>query len=249
MILTDLHMHTTYCDGRNTPEEMVLAAIGMGMKCIGFSEHSHVAFDSGGGMAEEDIQEYCSDVASLREKYRGIIDIRCGIEKDFYSLQDTSSFDYVIGSVHYVKKDGIYISIDETSELLEKGVKEHYAGDIYSLAEDYYDNVAHVVEQTGADIIGHFDLITKYIESGAELDTDDPRYTSAWQYAADRLVKCGKPFEINTGAIARGWRSAPYPDIRIIEYIREHGGSFVLSSDSHSTDTIAFGFDRYEYLL
>ena len=41
MILTDLHVHTNYCDGKNTPEEMVLAAIEKGMECIGFSVHSY----------------------------------------------------------------------------------------------------------------------------------------------------------------------------------------------------------------
>ena len=82
-----------------------------------------------------------------------------------------------------------------------------------------------------------------------KIETDDPAYISAWQRAADRLLPLGKPFEINTGAVSRGWRSAPYPDMRIIEYIREHGGRFILSSDSHSSDTIAFGFDRFEFLL
>ena len=249
MILTDLHMHTTFCDGGNTPEEMVLAAIGMGMERIGFSEHSHVSFDAGGGMAETDASAYRQEICALKEKYRGRIEILCGIEQDFYSEQEAFDFDYVIGSVHYVRKDGVFISVDETPEILKKGVEDHYAGDFLALAEDYYANLAQVVEKTGADIIGHFDLITKYIEAGVALYQDDPRYTAAWQRAADKLVPYGKPFEINTGAIARGWRSAPYPDIRIIEYIRQRGGSFILSSDSHSADTIAFGFDRFECLL
>ena len=105
------------------------------------------------------------------------------------------------------------------------------------------------MEKTGADIIGHFDLISKYIESGVELDIDDTRYINAWKRAADSLVSSGKLFEINTGAVARGWRSTPYPDIRIIDYIKQNGGRFILSSDSHSADTIAYGFDRFEYLI
>ena len=28
----DLHMHTTFCDGKNTPEEMVLSAIDKGLE-------------------------------------------------------------------------------------------------------------------------------------------------------------------------------------------------------------------------
>ena len=249
MIRTDLHMHTTYCDGKNTPEEMVLAAIGMGMDRIGFSEHSHVAFDSCGGMTADNVRKYIDEVAFLKKKYSGRIDILCGIEQDYYSNPAGADFDYVIGSVHYIKKDGVFLTIDETPEILENAVDEFYDGDIVSLAEDYYDTLSGVVEKTGADIIGHFDLISKYIESGIELDTDDTRYINAWRRAADRLIVSGKLFEINTGAVARGWRSTPYPDIRIIDYIKQNGGRFILSSDSHSAETIAYGFDRFEYLL
>ena len=36
----DFHMHTAFCDGKNTPEEMVLRGIEMGLSVIGFSVHS-----------------------------------------------------------------------------------------------------------------------------------------------------------------------------------------------------------------
>ncbi len=249
MIRTDLHMHTTYGDGRNTPEEMVLAALSMGMECIGFSEHSSVPFNPREGMTGDSVRMYIDEIAGLKEKYRGRIEILCGIELDYWSEQDASAFDYIIGSVHYLKKDGAYFAIDDSPEILKKALADHYNGDFRSLAEDYYGTVSHVAEKTGVDIIGHFDLITKFAEKAVEIDTGDPEYIAAWQQAADRLLPLGKPFEINTGAISRGWRSSPYPDNRIIDYIRQRGGRFILSSDSHSSDTIAFGFERYEYLL
>ena len=31
----DLHTHTTFCDGANTPEEMVQAALAQGLDCLG----------------------------------------------------------------------------------------------------------------------------------------------------------------------------------------------------------------------
>ncbi|MCR4606374.1 MAG: histidinol-phosphatase [Oscillospiraceae bacterium] len=249
MIRTDLHIHTTYGDGRNTPEEMVLSAITMGMERIGFSEHSSVPFDPLEGMTGDNVRKYIDEISGLKEKYRGRIEILCGIEQDFYSEQDVSAFDYVIGSVHYLEKDGAYFAVDDTPDILEQALADHYAGDSLALAEDYFSTVSLVADKTGADIIGHFDLITKFCEKAIKIETDDPAYISAWQRAADRLLPLGKPFEINTGAVSRGWRSAPYPDMRIIEYIREHGGRFILSSDSHSSDTIAFGFDRFEFLL
>ena len=249
MIRTDLHMHTTYGDGRNSPEEMVLSAISMGMERIGFSEHSSVPFNPREGMSGDSVRKYIDEITELKEKYRGRIEILCGIEKDYYSEQDVSDFDYVIGSVHYLKKDSAYFAVDDTPEKLKQALDEHYGGDFRALAEDYFDTVSRVAEKTRADIIGHFDLITKYIETGLGPDTEDPGYIAAWQRAADRLLPLGIPFEINTGAISRGWRTSPYPEKRILDYLRLRGGRFLLSSDSHSAGTIAFGFDRFESLL
>ena len=249
MIRTDLHMHTTYGDGRNTPEEMVLSALSAGMERIGFSEHSSVPFNSREGMTGDSVRRYLKEIRALQEKYRGRIEILCGIEKDYYSEQDVSEFDYVIGSVHYLHRDGVYFAVDDTPEILRKALDEHYGGDFAALAEDYYDAVSQVAEKTGADIIGHFDLITKFSEKAFEIDPDDPRYIAAWQRAADRLLPLGIPFEINTGAMSRGWRTSPYPERRILEYLRQRGGRFLLSSDSHSAGTIAYAFDHYESLL
>ena len=72
-----------------------------------------------------------------------------------------------------------------------------------------------------------------------------PRYVKAWQDAADVLLKTGKPFEINTGAISRGYRTEAYPSKEIRDYIRAHGGKLILSSDSHQKDTIAYRFKDY----
>ena len=68
----------------------------------------------------------------------------------------------------------------------------------------------------------------------------------AWQQAADELLKTGKPFEVNTGAISRGYRTTPYPAKEIRDYIREHGGKLIMSSDAHAKENIAFRFDEWE---
>ena len=72
-----------------------------------------------------------------------------------------------------------------------------------------------------------------------------PRYVKAWQDAADILLKTGKPFEINTGAVSRGYRTEPYPSAEIRAYIREHGGKMILSSDAHQKENIGFGFEKW----
>ena len=45
MIFSDLHAHTNFCDGKNSPEEMVKSAIEKGLKKIGLVVHSYTDFD------------------------------------------------------------------------------------------------------------------------------------------------------------------------------------------------------------
>ena len=114
---------------------------------------------------------------------------------------------------------------------------------MYALAEAYYAAEARVVEVTKCDIIGHFDLVTKFIEQDPAFDLRHPRYVKAWQAAADRLLETGKPFEVNTGAMSRGYRTSPYPSEEIRQYLLSRGGRLLLSSDAHAKENIAFGFD------
>ena len=103
-----------------------------------------------------------------------------------------------------------------------------------------------MVELTKCDIIGHFDLVSKFIEVDPAFDVKHPRYVKAWQQAADELLKTGKPFEMNTGAMSRGYRTEPYPAKDIRDYIRAHGGKLIMSSDAHAKENITYGFKEWE---
>ena len=46
--MRDLHMHTVYSDGKNTPEDMIREAIRRGLDCVGISDHSHTVGDECG---------------------------------------------------------------------------------------------------------------------------------------------------------------------------------------------------------
>ena len=240
--MRDLHMHTVFSDGKDTPEEMVLEAIRLGLDEVGISDHSHL---DPCGMTQEASAEYRAELARLKAKYAGKIRVLCGLERDFVS-DDFADYDYVIGSVHLLAMpDGHHVSIDWTAEKQREGAEKYFGGDMYALAEAYYATVARVVDVTKCDIIGHFDLITKFIEQDPAFDVHHPRYIRAWQQAADILLKTGKPFEINTGAMSRGYRTEPYPSREIREYIRRKGGKLILSSDSHRRETIAYRFADY----
>ena len=243
----DFHVHTNFCDGNDSPEDIIQEAIRRGMSRLGFSGHSFTAFDTEPCMSFDGTQRYMAEIHRLKEKYRGQIEILCGTEQDYYSDMTTAGYDYVIGSVHYIIVDGEYISVDHTPEIFANLI-HRFNDDPYKLAEEYYSLVADVVRKTNANIIGHFDLITKFNEGGKFFDEDNPRYISACNDALDSLLKTGKPFEINTGAISRGWRKTPYPSAKILKYISSHNGSVILSSDSHSKDTLMFQFAECEEL-
>ncbi len=249
MITFDLHTHTTYCDGKNTPEEMVLAAIGKGLACIGFSGHGYAPYDLDCCMTREGAAAYRAEIAALREKYAGQIRIHCGVEQDYWSDESTAEYEYVIGSVHYVKRGGALLCVDDTPERAREGVETLFGGDWYACAEAYFETVADVVERTSCDIIGHFDLVSKFNEKERFFDEKHPRYVAAWRAALDRLLPYGRPFEINTGAMFRLWRTTAYPATDMIAYIRDRGGKLVLSSDAHSTEALCWGFERYEAAL
>lgn len=248
MITKDLHMHTCYCDGSAAPEDMVISAIEKGLSTVGVSGHSYTFFDESYCMQKAEVPRYLAECRYLRAKYFDRIHVLCGVEQDYYSDYPTDEFDYVIGSVHYVKVDEEYIPVDESVAILKNAVEKHFNGDIYALCELYFATVADVVNKTDCDIIGHFDLISKFIEREPLFDFRHPRYVAAWQKAVDTLLRYDVPFEINTGAISRGYRTSPYPSEEMIAYIKEHGGRFVLSSDAHSTDAIAYKFEDYEAL-
>lgn len=222
----------------------MLSAIEKGFSVLGFSGHAPMPFKTDWCMTEDGAVRYRAEIARLREKYRDRIRIYCGVEQDYFSEAPTDRYDFVIGSVHYVKKDGCYLPVDETREVFATAVEKYYGGDYYTFAEDYYALERDVIKRTGADIIGHFDLITKFNEGNSLFDTQNPRYIAAWQSAAAALLPFGVPFELNTGAMSRGYRAAPYPEEDILVYLAGHGGCAVLSSDSHRADTLGFCFDK-----
>ncbi len=255
MIRTDLHTHTYYCDGKDSPEDMVLSAIGKGLKVYGLSGHSYAPYDLDCCMKPDGTAAYFEVVQRLKEKYTGRIKLLCGIEQDIFADAPAFDLDYIIGSVHYVETVDGFLSIDHRPEKTQMIADKYFGGDNYALAKAYFDTVAEVVSRTDCDIVGHFDLISKFNENGELFNEQDPRYVKAWQPVADRIFedfaeKGRTPiFEVNTGAISRGWRSWPYPSLDMMRYISAKGGSLILSSDAHSRENIAYQFDIWEQRL
>lgn len=250
MLLCDLHTHTNLCDGKASPREMAEAALKAGLNTLGFSGHSFVAFDPTCGMDAAAAETYRKEITALKAEFAPQLTVFMGIEKDVYGSFDTAPYDYAIVSGHYVPlPGGGFSAVDLSPEETQHAIDTCFSGDPYRYASTYYKGlVKHMMREEKADIIGHFDLVTKFNEGGALFSEDDPRYRSAALMALEAaFIRCGR-FEINTGAISRGWRSVPYPAPFLLRRIKELGGSIVLSSDSHSTATLLYGFaDAAEY--
>ena len=125
----NFHTHTTFCDGKNTPEEMAAAAFEKGFEVLGFSGHSYTFFDDTWCMSRKGTQEYQSRVLELKDKYADKMKIHLGVEQDLYSAEGTYGYDFVIGSVHYVLKDGKYWPVDESAEQLRHAIDTGWEGD------------------------------------------------------------------------------------------------------------------------
>lgn len=245
----NLHTHTKYCDGHDTAEEMVLAAIDLGFDYIGFSGHEYGPLDLSYCMSKKNIQKYIEEVNSLKVKYKDTIEVYLGIERDYYSTKTDYEFDYVIGSFHAFKRHFLHLPIDASPKIMQFIVKRYFHNDYMEYVKAYYDGIKDVVHGTNADIVGHFDLITKFNENNKYFDENSEEYKKIALEALE-VVAMDKPiFEINTGAMARGFRTRPYPDMFLIDRIKELGCKLILTSDCHDKNNLDYEFDKLKKLI
>lgn len=239
IMLSNFHTHTSFCDGENTPEEVVLSAIEKGFSSIGFSSHGYTEFDL--RYCLKDTKGYITEINRLKEKYRNKIEIYLGVEEDAFYHTDRSQFDYIIGSSHYFNIYGKYYPIDSNYDYFKECLKV-FEYNVLHLAECYYSNFCDYILNRKPDIIGHFDLITKFDEMDASLFLENKQYNEIAQKYMIKALSADCIFEVNTGAISRGYRKSPYPHENLLYIIKKYGGKLILSSDSHNKSTLDYYF-------
>ena len=99
-----VHCHTTYSDGRNSVEEMALAAQSMGMKYMTITDHSPTA-SYAGGLTVDRLMRQWDEISRVQEKVS--IKLLRGTESDIlrdgaldYSDSILEKFDVIIASIH-----------------------------------------------------------------------------------------------------------------------------------------------------
>lgn len=241
MTKSNIHSHTTFSDGRDSAEGMVRAALALGFHTLGFSDHGPADYDDSALPAEQ-APAYRAEIRRLRDEYAGQIDLLLGLEHDWLSPAVGDDYDYAIESVHYVSKGGELWCVDWTRAKLEAAIAEYYGGDPYALCRDYFRTVCQSIEGTGADILGHIELVMKFNERRDLFDDADPRYLGPALECAELAAKSGRLVEVNTGAVARGYRTQPYPGEAMLRRIAQCGGRIIFTSDCHNSDYLDCGF-------
>ncbi len=233
----NMHTHSTHSDGVNTLDENIQEAIKRGFTAIGFSDHSYTAFD---GYGCKDYRKYVDEVNEMKEKYRGKINVYCGMEVDSWTdIEDIfDELDYRIGSVHSINVNGNYYQVDSGVEVQIEAVENVFGGDQQRLVEEYYKEVTKNIRRLRPDIIGHFDLLTIF---GYIKDTKE--YREVALETVRNVIQYCNVFEVNTGGMARGRSDHPYPADFLLKEIKRLGGHVLLSSDAHEKEHLDFKFD------
>ena len=247
-------MHTTWCDGKNTPEEMVVAALKKGFDAIGFSSHALLPFSDPWTLQPDTVDAYVADIRALAAKYKDRIRILCGIEADFITgrtrpdrtVYARLGLDYLIGSIHeVVAPNGARVPVDHKPELLADGIALQFGGDAQSFIRNYFAAQRELAATCDFDIIGHPDLVRKFNGTLRYFDESADWYREELRLTADAFAASGKLVEVNTGAISRGWMDDAYPSPYFRQLLRERGVRFILGSDAHAAAAIDCAFDRF----
>lgn len=248
MIKPSFHNHTTFSDGADTPEEFLRAALSSGLKKIGFSDHSPLPFFQDWVMTGNTETAYKKEITRLKNAYRGRINVFLGIERDLLS-PISDGYDYVIGAAHFLERDGVFYGVDEGEDRFRELLQNCFDGDADELAKVYFESQKTLPEKTACSVIAHFDLISKYNENDRIFDSSSKKYLAYAGEALQTLVGKKMIIEVNTGAMARSLRTAPYPSENILKILKDLNARLLLSSDCHDVKKLCFGFDEAARVL
>ena len=248
----NFHTHTTFCDGNNSPEEMVQAAINCGMSALGFSGHAMVPFASDWHIAPREFQNYISEINSLKHKYSDKIQVFCGFEADFIpgftkpdkEVYKSFSPDYLIGSVHYVQNERGFYTVDGPVEEVKFGVENLNNGNGKQAVCQYFEAQRQMLESSDFEIWGHPDLVRKRNGILQFFVENDSWYKEELNATVKSAQKAGIVAEINSGAIFRGAMNDFYPSEYFLQLLFDAGIPICINSDAHDVKGIDCKFEE-----
>lgn len=255
MIPYNFHTHSQFSDGSNPPEDYVIEAINQKFKGLGFSEHSPLPFDNTFALKHENVSDYISVVRSLKEKYKEKLSIWCSMEADYVpgmsesleQLKLQNNLDYIIGSVHLVRKnlldDDLWFIDGPFLEIYDQGIEAIYEGDAKKAVTAYWHQVNNMIEGENFDVIGHLDKI-KMHNKGRWFDENSDWYTNLVNETISLIAERDILVEVNTRGIYKGRSESLFPGNKILKQLKDRNIRIVLSSDAHKPNELSLYFNE-----
>lgn len=272
MKLTDCHTHTQFSvDSEADIEKCIERAMKLGLAAYAVTDHcecnrwysqehypdetTYPYFDFG-----RDFENSLSAVTALKEKYRGRLNLICGVEMgqathDFGIAEKIVSdprLDFVLASMHQLPKTEDFCFIDYSQYSMDG---------IYELAERYFTEIHKLCKWGNFDVLAHLTYFMRYLKCKAKIDMDISRFDDIIAESFRLLAQNGKGLEINTSGIRQGCGDT-FPDLKYVKLFRDMGGEIItVGSDSHTVEDIganvadgietarAAGFERIAYYI
>ena len=238
-MIVSYHNHTTWSDGCPGIPELVESARGAGVTELGISDHFAVIPDGqppDWSIHIEKLDAYVEDVLRTARNTDDLT-IRLGVEVDFFpetleksiNLLKPYPFDFIIGSVHFIKEFAIDMNAGPWEEISQE--ERNRAWQIY------WRHIAAAAESGYFDFIGHFDLPKKF------KFYPDVDLTADALAALDAIAAADAALEINTS----GWYKPvgeAYPKLFYLEEARRRNIPLLINADSHYSNHVTRDFER-----
>jgi histidinol-phosphatase (PHP family) len=255
-VLTDYHLHLRPDDADADADEYFTeanaeryraVAAERGIAELGVSEHIY-RFQQAMEVwqhpfwrvyASDDLDQYCGFV---RER----TDLRLGIEADFIAgaedrianLLEAREFDYVVGSVHFLR-DGA-VDMDDYS-VWDSGRS------VEEIWRRYFQTIGESARSGLFDILAHPDLV-KYWSAGHPARRPDGDLRRYYELAMDGIADSGIAVELSTAGLRKPIGEM-YPAPAFLEMCLEAGAEIALSSDAHRPQDVGADYERALELL
>ena len=187
--------------------------------------------------ATDDLDAYCTFV---REQ----TDLRLGIEADFVpgaedrtaNLLQARDFDYVVGSVHFVREGAV--DMDDYS-VWDSGRS------VEQIWQRYFQTIGEAARSGLFDVLAHPDLVKVW---GSERPLPEGDLRRYYELALDGIADSGIAVEVSTAGLRKRVAEL-YPAPAFLEMCLEAGAPVALSSDAHRPQDIGADYDRALELL
>jgi histidinol-phosphatase (PHP family) len=187
--------------------------------------------------ARDDLDEYCGFV---REQ----TDLRLGIEADFVpggedrmaNLLQARDFDYVVGSVHFMR-DGAVDMDDYSVWQSGRSVEEIW--------RRYFQMIGEAARSGLFDVLAHPDLVKFW---GAERPRPEGDLRRYYEPAIEAIAESGIAVELSTAGL-RKRVGEMYPAPAFLEMCVQAGAQVALSSDAHRPEDVGADYQQALELL